>query len=100
MRRGVRELECSIGYGEYLAWMAYYELEPWDDWLRAALIATVIANTHSSRRYKLTDFLPRGWKVRSQTVQDAIALLDLLVRTYGDQDRHVQRGPDRKHDPV
>ena len=100
LRCRVADLEQSMGYPEYLGWMALYELEPWDPWLHAALIATVVANTHSTRRYRLTDFLPRGWRVRAQTVQEAIAALDALVKAYGDAHRNVQRGPDREHNPV
>ena len=57
-------LQSTITHGEFVRWLAFFQLEPWPearaDW-RAAMQAATVANSNRSERtrpYGLKDFLP------------------------------------------
>lgn len=66
----VRELLQRIDSEELTLWHAYYNLEPWGEEradIRAAIVASTTANCFSTKRHKLTDFLPKWEKPEPQS---------------------------------
>lgn len=58
----VRRAQEEIDSAEFTEWMAYYQLEPFGEEradLRAAIIASTIANAFSKKRSKPQDFMPQ-----------------------------------------
>lgn len=66
----VAELQQRMGAGEFAAWLAFYQVEPFGEVradLRAALGATLTANAHRNakkrkRPFEIGDFLFEFWK--------------------------------------
>lgn len=66
----VAELQQRMGAGEFAAWLAFYQVEPFGEMradLRAALGATLTANAHRNvkkrkRPFEIGDFLFEFWK--------------------------------------
>lgn len=59
----VRELLERLDAREFLQWLAYHQIDPWDeeraDW-RAGMVAAVIANTNGGRgKFRPSDFMPK-----------------------------------------
>ena len=86
----VQALQATMGYREFIEWMAYYQMEPWDetraDW-RAGMVAAVIANVNrgkDQRAYKPDEFMPKfgpektppggNWKTMQQRLRMAAAV--------------------------
>jgi len=75
----------------YLNWLAYAEVEPWDeqraDW-RAAMIAYTMASLwrgKGGRKPKLEDFMPKfgRQKPKPKTPQDALRGMMRLTELFG-----------------
>jgi hypothetical protein len=91
--RTVRELERTLSNAELAEWVAYYDVNPWDEWradLRAGIVASTLANVHSSKKGKfkprdfMVDFSKRGHrepKTPEQLRQMAIKITAMLGGT-------------------
>ena len=73
---------------EIAEWMAFYKLEPFGhkvEWMRAAMIAQVIANSNRGKRgkrFKLEDFMPDDPKPKQgpQTVAEQLEALKKIAK--------------------
>ena len=81
---------AEITWEEFIGWLAYYRLEPWDedraDW-RMAQLCTLVANAlrgKSGRRAKVKDFM---WEScaedRQQTPEDHRRLFGAIAAATG-----------------
>ena len=80
--RTVQELLESVSSAELTEWYAYYAIEPFDaqrDDLRAAIVASTVANVaprrKGSRTYKTEDFLPYRPPVSAAALRASLAHL-------------------------
>jgi hypothetical protein len=61
----VKRCQQEVDAREFEAWLAYSQLEPWDETradLRAGIIANVMANVHRGKEtepFSLSDFMPQ-----------------------------------------
>jgi hypothetical protein len=84
MGRTVRELLDGMDMPEFMRWVAYHELDPFGEErgdLRAALVASVVANVHSTgRTFKPSDFMPRFGQRRRRRRQSPTQIRDAALR--------------------
>ena len=62
LHRTQRELLESLTSAEYTEWLAYDAIDPYGNErgdLRAAIVASVMANVFSKRKFEVLDFMPR-----------------------------------------
>lgn len=84
----VEELLTRMSSHELSEWMAFYTLEPFDefrrDW-RAAIIACTVANAHrgkKTRPYKVKDFLYNKPAKRAKSIEEQVALAQEITSIY------------------
>jgi hypothetical protein len=92
----VAVLRAIMPYSEFLAWCAWYEVEPRgedrDDW-RSALQSAVLANLHRNPKKKKSAYLPQDFRLQfaakenphdgEQAPQATQALVEMLAAAYG-----------------
>lgn len=77
----VAELQQRMGAGEFAAWLAFYQVEPFGEMradLRAGMLATLTANAHRNvkkrrKPFEVGDFLFRFWGEERGARGDAAA---------------------------
>ena len=87
----VTELQNRMPYREFLDWVALYSIEPWGDVrsdMGAALVATLLANTHRDRKKRVKpfspeDFMPKFWKRTQDTTQQRTGLAAKALAIFG-----------------
>jgi hypothetical protein len=82
--RTVRELERTLSYPELAEWVATYEAEPWDEWradLRAGIVASTVANCHSTKgKFRPRDFMPDFKRRKEQVEQTPEQMKDIAIK--------------------
>ena len=77
-------------------WMAFYQLEPFGDArgdLRAAIVASTVANAHRDpkkrrRAFRPDEFMPQFEKERQeQDWQEQLRIVEMLNAAFGGEDR-------------
>lgn len=85
-------------YAEFVDWVAYSRIEPFSDeradW-RAALVASVMAETHRGQTkrkkpYQPKDFLLKFEKPQVQTWQSQLAFVEMLNAAFGGTDERAK----------
>ncbi len=74
----VRELLQRMDSAELTEWIAYLSIEPIGDErsdIHSALLAAVMANAWSRKRWSPKDFLPQWWGRRVQTEEEVKAIM-------------------------
>ena len=89
----VREAKSRIDSKEFMRWIAYGRLEPYGplaDDLRAARIASVIANVNrnpNKRAYEVDDFMPDYDKIleveEAMSAEDTMKMVQALAAHFG-----------------
>lgn len=93
----VRELLTRISSRELTEWAAYFLLEPFGEEradLRAAIIASVVANTardpkRRRRAFKPEEFMPRFGR-QQQTWEQQLSIVEMLNAAFGGRDLRVK----------
>jgi hypothetical protein len=78
MGRTVRELLTSMSAAELQHWIAYAELDPWDEQradLRAAQVTAMLLSVNTGKWHPPSDFLPRYGPASTEPMDDDQLLL-------------------------
>lgn len=90
----VGELLTRVSSRELTEWMAFFEMEPFGPEradLRAAIVASTVANTardpkKRARPWTPRDFMPRFDQPAEQDWQEQLAIVEMLNAAFGGRD--------------
>jgi hypothetical protein len=98
MGRTVAELQAAMSSREFTEWQAYFALEPFGEEradIRAALVASVIANVNRNPKKRSSPFAVKDFMLRfgeaagsrEQSVEQQLSLVEMLNAAFGGVDK-------------